>query len=191
MSDETNATPRLPAPIAAEQMKPDAAQPAPAPAQQEKADAAESAPAQQVKPEPALAEQQKPDARHPTPSPAAKPGSAAARRSAAVTRGATRVARGVTRRGAPNAAAAAAKPAKAASLPKEKVPDYRKLKLNAEDVIGGVRKVNPWKEGTKGHRYYGLYKNGMTVAAAVKAGVPRGYVAWDVAHGFISLKSGG
>jgi hypothetical protein len=31
-------------------------------------------------------------------------------------------------------------------------------------------------------------KSGMTVAEAVKAGVPRGYVAWDVAHGFITLK---
>jgi hypothetical protein len=30
--------------------------------------------------------------------------------------------------------AAAARPAKATSPPKEKVPDYRKLKLNAEDI---------------------------------------------------------
>ena len=58
-------------------------------------------------------------------------------------------------------------------------------------MIGGVRKVNPWKEGTKGHGYYSLYKTGMTVAEAVKAGVPRGYAAWDVAHGFITLKSEG
>jgi hypothetical protein len=71
------------------------------------------------------------------------------------------------------------------------MPDYRKLKLNADDVIGGVRKVNPWKERTKGHGYYKLYKSGMTVAEAVKAGVPRGYIAWDVAHGFITLKSEG
>ena len=71
------------------------------------------------------------------------------------------------------------------------MPDYRKLKLNADDVIGGVRKVNPWKEGTKGHGYYDKYRGGMTVAEAVKSGVPRGYVAWDVAHGFITLKSGG
>ena len=44
-------------------------------------------------------------------------------------------------------------------------------------------------KGTKGHGYYAKYRGGMTVAAAVKAGVPRGYVAWDVAHGFITLKS--
>lgn len=65
------------------------------------------------------------------------------------------------------------------------------MKLNADDVIGGVRKNNPWKPGTKGHGYYSHYKTGMTVAEAVKAGVPRGYVAWDVAHAFITLKSGG
>jgi len=65
------------------------------------------------------------------------------------------------------------------------------LKLNADDVIGGVRKVNPWKEGTKGHGYYTKYRSGMTVAEAVKAGVPRGYIAWDVAHGFITLKPEG
>jgi hypothetical protein len=29
------------------------------------------------------------------------------------------------------------------------------------------------------------------VLAGAKAGVPRGYVASDVAHGFITLKSGG
>jgi hypothetical protein len=69
------------------------------------------------------------------------------------------------------------------------VPDYRKLKLDVDDVIGGVRKVNPWKEGTKGHGYYAKYRGGMTVAEAVKAGVPRGYIAWDIAHGFITIKS--
>ena len=58
-------------------------------------------------------------------------------------------------------------------------------------MIGGVRKANPWKEGTKGHGYYTKYRGGMTVAEAVKAGVPRGSVAWDVAHGFITLKPEG
>jgi hypothetical protein len=168
MSDETNtsAIPQLPAPAPAEHVKPDAAQPAPAPAGQPKAEDAQSVPT---------------------------PADAAGKQSPAITRAPTRVARGVTRKGAPNTAAAAksAKPAKAAAPAKAKVPDYRKLKLNAEDVIGGVRKNNPWKEGTKGHCYYAKYRGGMTVAEAVKAGVPRGYVAWDVAHGFITLKSEG
>jgi hypothetical protein len=31
----------------------------------------------------------------------------------------------------------------------------------------------------------------MTIFAAVKAGVPRGYVAWDWAHGYTSVKSAG
>jgi hypothetical protein len=177
MSDETNtsAIPQLPAP--AEQVKPDAAQPAPAPADDLKPEATQPAPAR------AAAD--------------ATVESAATQQSPAITRAPTRVARGVTRSGAPHTAAAArpakpaAKPAKPAAPAKAKVPDYRKLKLNADDVIGGVRKVNPWKEGTKGHGYYAKYRTGMTVAEAVKAGVPRGYVAWDVAHGFITLKSGG
>jgi hypothetical protein len=174
MSDETNMTaiPQLPAPAPAEEMKPDTAQATPAPAQQ----------------------QAEPDATQPAPTDATVESSAAVtatQQAPRVARGPTKVARGVTRKGAPNTAAAAksAKPAKAAAPAKAKVPDYRKLKLNADDVIGGVRKVNPWKEGTKGHGYYSRYKSNMTVAEAVKAGVPRGYVAWDVAHGFITLKS--
>ena len=178
MSDETNtnAIPQLPAPAPAENVKPDTGQPTPATAEELKPQAAEPAPA------PAEAT---------TPAPAT-------RQSPKITRAPTKVARGVTRKGAPNAVAAAkpaksaasAKPAKAAAPAKSKVPDYRKLKLNADHVIGGVRKNNPWKEGTKGHGYYAKYRGGMTVGEAVKAGVPRGYVAWDVAHGFITLKSG-
>jgi hypothetical protein len=168
MSDETNtsAIPQLPAP--AELLNPDAEKPAPSPVEQPKPEDAQSAPA------------------------TATVESSGPRQSPAITRAPTKVARGVTRKGAPNAAAArSAKPAKAAGVPKEKIPDYRKLKLNADDVIGGVRKVNPWKPGTKGHGYYAKYRGGMTVAEAVKAGVPRGYVAWDVAHGFITLKPEG
>jgi hypothetical protein len=109
-----------------------------------------------------------------------------------VTRGPTKVARDVTKKGAPNAVAAAKPaPAKTATPPNEKIPDYRKLKLSADDVIGGVRKENPWKAGTKGHGYYAKYRTGMTVAEAVKAGIPRGYVAWDAAHGFITVTAKG
>jgi len=39
---------------------------------------------------------------------------------------------------------------------KPKLPDYRRLKLSADDVIGGVRAVNPWREGTKGREYYAV-----------------------------------
>jgi hypothetical protein len=155
-----------------------------------------SAPAENVKPEteqpaPTSADLPKPEDAQPA---TATVESSGTRQSPAVTRAPTRVARGVSRKGAPNTTAAAsrqAKPAKPAAPAKPKVPDYRKLKLNADDVIGGVRKVNPWKEGTKGHGYYAKYRTGITVAEAVKAGVPRGYVAWDVAHGFITLKPEG
>jgi hypothetical protein len=144
---------------------------------------------------PAPAGQLKPEGSQPVTSPADAASESSATATASqqapkVTRAPTRVARGVTRKGAPNAVAAA-KPTKTASPAKEKIPDYRKLTLNADDVIGGVRKVNPWKEATKGHGYYAKYRNGMTVSTAVKAGVPRGYIRWDVAHGFITLKSEG
>ena len=79
--------------------------------------------------------------------------------------------------------ATATRPAKAA-----KVPDYRKMKLSADDVITGVLAVNPWQPDKKGHGYYAVLKDGMTVADAVKAGCPRGYIAWNIAHQYIALK---
>src|SRR5438309_446488 len=97
---------------------------------------------------PAPAEQLRPEGTQPVTAPAdAAIGSTATQQPPKVTRAPTRVARGVTRKDAPQAVAAA-KPTRATSPTKEKITDYRKLTLNADDIIGGVRKNNPWKEGT-------------------------------------------
>jgi len=45
--------------------------------------------------------------------------------------------------------------------------------------------------GDEGPRLLHQVPRRVTVAEAVKAGVPRGSVAWDVAHGFITLKTEG
>jgi len=69
-----------------------------------------------------------------------------------------------------------------------KIPDYRKLKFSKDDVIVGVPAVNPWKSETKGAAYFKLIQDGMTVEEAVKAGCPRSYIAWNVAHGYHAIK---
>jgi hypothetical protein len=58
-----------------------------------------------------------------------------------------------------------------------------KLKLTT-----GVLAVNPWQPDKKGHGYYAVLKDGITVAEAVKPGCPRGYIAWNIAHQYIALK---
>lgn len=50
-----------------------------------------------------------------------------------------------------------------------------------------LAKDNPYREGTKGHDWFKKYKNGMTVEAAIAAGVPRHQVRWDVNHEHIAL----
>jgi hypothetical protein len=123
-------------------MTADATQPAPAPVEHVKPETQQ--------PAPASADQPKPEDAQFAPPPAA-----ATQQSPAITRAPTRVARGVTRKGAPNTAAAAArqaKPAKPAAPAKAKVPDYRKLKLDADDVIGGVRKKQSVEGGHQGPR---------------------------------------
>ena len=48
-------------------------------------------------------------------------------------------------------------------------------------------KNNPKREGTEGHRRFGLYKANMTVQAAIDAGVTKADISWDVKHGFIAV----
>lgn len=55
--------------------------------------------------------------------------------------------------------------------------DEQKIKL--------LVKANP-KSGDSAKRF-AKYKNGMTIAAALKAGVWRGDLRWDVGHGFIAV----
>lgn len=52
-----------------------------------------------------------------------------------------------------------------------------------------LAKENPYREGTKGHSWFALYKSGMMVETAIAAGVPRAQVRWDVNHGNITLSA--
>lgn len=73
---------------------------------------------------------------------------------------------------------AARKPAVDWSADAVKVDDKKKIKVLASE--------NP-KRG-KGAKRFALYRNGMTVEAALEKGVTRADVRWDVAHRYISLQ---
>jgi hypothetical protein len=54
-------------------------------------------------------------------------------------------------------------------------------------VISAV-KANPKKPGSAAHQRYNLYKVGMTVDEALKAGLRSEDIRWDSGRGFITLK---
>lgn len=54
-------------------------------------------------------------------------------------------------------------------------------------VITVLAAENPKKPGSKTYARFALYKNGMTTAQALSAGVRPADIAWDVKHKFISL----
>jgi hypothetical protein len=58
--------------------------------------------------------------------------------------------------------------------------------MKATDVITAV-KACPYKPGTKSADNYARYKVGMTVGAALTAGVPRDYLAWDRRYGHLTV----
>lgn len=96
---------------------------------------------------------------------------------------------------------AAAKPAKEAKAPKapkepkEKGPRAPKGMALTDKITFGTDKDqnaygpknNPKKAGSKSHANFAKYKSGMTVAAALAAGVTSGDLAWDKSHGFINV----
>ena len=53
-------------------------------------------------------------------------------------------------------------------------------------VIGAI-KANPKKPGSAAHQRYNLYKTGMTVEAALKAGLRSEDLRWDLRKGHITL----
>jgi hypothetical protein len=104
-------------------------------------------------------------------------------------------------------AAAPAKPAEASAEKKERKGRTSELSSKKiflveakirEKMPEGRAELNPKREGTKGYRAFGLYKNGQTVAEFVKLasetkveGESVGGMAdirWDKEHGFIELK---
>lgn len=47
--------------------------------------------------------------------------------------------------------------------------------------------ANPKRKGSKSYDRFAHYKNGMTVEAAVKAGVTYADLKWDTEHGFVAV----
>lgn len=59
--------------------------------------------------------------------------------------------------------------------------------VNKDAVITMLVTENPKRAGSKSHERFALYVDGMTVAAALEAGLTTGDIRHDVAHNFISL----
>jgi hypothetical protein len=55
-------------------------------------------------------------------------------------------------------------------------------------LITLLTKENPKRPGSSCYTRFTYYKTGMTVEAYLAAGGTRADIAWDVDHGFISLK---
>lgn len=91
--------------------------------------------------------------------------------------------------------------AKKTRAPKEKSTDpaqpkaerynrEHKIRLlsNAEGVQYGPEN-NPKRAGSASHDRFALYKDGMTIGAAIEAGVKSEDIAWDVKKGFIEIQA--
>jgi MarR-like DNA-binding transcriptional regulator SgrR of sgrS sRNA len=68
----------------------------------------------------------------------------------------------------------------------KKVQAYTQVKIKADQKIS-ILAATTCRPGTKGASYFNLLADDMTVSQAMKAGVPRGYVQWFVAHGSITV----
>lgn len=91
---------------------------------------------------------------------------------------------------------------KAAPASKKKAPAKPAAK-SAKQAAGGSRRgprgnfslsdkitevaENPYRAGSKTHPIYNKYRNGMTVAAAIEAGVSRAHIRYDARRGNIKL----
>ncbi len=68
----------------------------------------------------------------------------------------------------------------------ELLAKVRSVKLSDGAKIKVLAKENP-KRGKSAKRF-SIYKNGMTVAAAIEKGALRGDLRWDAAHKYIALQ---
>ena len=62
-----------------------------------------------------------------------------------------------------------------------------KGKFALTDKIKLLKKENPFRLGTKCFGWYALYTNGMTVEAAITAGIPRHHIRWGQTLGHIKI----
>lgn len=62
----------------------------------------------------------------------------------------------------------------------------RKGKFTTDAVIS-LLVSNPYRETSKAHGVFKKYREGMTVAEAVAAGIGRAYIRWDINHRHIEV----
>ncbi len=72
------------------------------------------------------------------------------------------------------------------AAPKAESAGHSKFSPDAKITI--LVDKNPKREGGEAHKRFALYRNGMTVAKALEAGVLRMDLSWDVRHSFISIQ---
>lgn len=87
------------------------------------------------------------------------------------------------KKNAPEKAAAPEKNAEG----EEKKGRGRNRKFQPEQKITILAKENPKRAGSTAAERFALYKNGMTVKAALEAGVKAADLSWDAAKGHISI----
>lgn len=85
------------------------------------------------------------------------------------------------------APAKAGKKAKGPVKP-DKAKPGRKTTYPGDSVITVLVKGNPKRPGTTGYDHFALYKSGMSVSAALAAGITRPDLTWDVNKGYIKIK---
>jgi pyruvate/2-oxoglutarate dehydrogenase complex dihydrolipoamide acyltransferase (E2) component len=88
---------------------------------------------------------------------------------------------------AKKAAAAKAPAKKAAKSNGAKTQVGPKGRFGLDDKIKLLKKENPFREGTKCANWYALIKDGMTVEAAIDAGVPRHHIRWEQTLGHVKI----
>lgn len=94
------------------------------------------------------------------------------------------------RTGRPRTVSAASKPKTATPAAKPVVAKGGKRLAMPDDAKITVLKKSPYTEGTLSDKRFKRYTNGMTVAAALKAGVPRNQLLENRQNGLISTEGG-
>lgn len=97
---------------------------------------------------------------------------------------------GASKKATAKKAGASAKSAKGTTAKKAGGSAGRKSAFADDAKITVVSKENPKRPGSKAHGVFKKYKNGMTVAQALAAGVTTAHLRWDSSHGFIKVTGG-
>ncbi len=85
--------------------------------------------------------------------------------------------------------ATVSKRAPAKTAPAKKAPAKKpgRVRIKDDAKIKLLVKENPRQPGSKRAQQFAKYKTGMTVAAAIKAGVPRGAIRRDMRRKLIAF----